>query len=190
MRLPSLKDDVLIMDTGADCNLLSIRAWHVFHETGSTVDLGTRFSEMRAMDVVHAATVVTLENGQQYILLVYNGLLDRNPEENESMLLPHDARAHGVIIDDVSTEHFHADGTHGKQCAIVEGTELPFHFDEKMMYWCISKPTPDQLESLPLLELTSPEIPSHLLRDMVPAIHRGMKVQPGKSLDRWRKCLA
>lgn len=162
IRSPNVTEDILISDSVADCTLLSIKSWHVFEETGYCLALGSRFAkESPELDIVHAATVVTLQDGTSYLLVVYHGLLDRDQTQSESMLLPYHARDSGVVIDDLPPHHTHKDGTAGTQAAYVGNITLPFYYDDKMMYWTIRKPTPEELDDLPIVELTSSEMPEH-----------------------------
>ncbi len=113
-RMPQSKEHILISDSAADCTLISISAWHVFDYTGLTLPLTSRFAEgSPELEIVHAATVVVLPDGMKYLLLVYNGLLDPSLDAHESMLLPHHARDHNVVIDDVAAHHLNRDGMHG-----------------------------------------------------------------------------
>lgn len=112
------------------------------------------------LNIVYAVTVVSLPDGSSFLLVVYNSLLDHYLTQTESMLLLYHARDSRVIINDIPPHHSHCDGSKGTQATNIGNITLPFHND-KIMYWTIHQPTPDKLDNLPILELTSIKMPNH-----------------------------
>ena len=55
----------------------------------------------KGLKLVDVCTLVTLKIGANFIMHVNQGLLDLNLLQMESLLQPYQARANGVIIDDV-----------------------------------------------------------------------------------------
>ena len=180
----------MIIDGAADSTMMAQSSWHIFEYTGYTVEIGSRFAtHAPSLDVCHGATVLVLEGGTRVLAVVYWALLDPDSTQTESLLLPHQAREHHVVIDDVADTHLTTGGRFGTQSAWIGEDQYPFCFDGKMMYWKICKPTPEELENLPVIELTSPDMPSMCCERQV-LCQRHFKSRVPMTLDRWRRCFA
>ena len=107
------------------------------------------------LEVVNAATKVVFQDGTKAILVLNNFLCEESPDQTESLLNPHQLRAHHVRVDDTARHHRNLDGSYGSQCIVVEGTTLPLHFDGFKAYFSISKPTHNEFHTLPRYELTA-----------------------------------
>ena len=68
-------------------------------------------------------------------------MLDKEPSQHELLLQPHQARAFGVIVDDVAQSHPEMDGKQGGQCICIDTDTLPFHFDGWNYFLHIRKPS-------------------------------------------------
>ena len=75
-----------------------------------------------------AYTLVYLPDDTKVLFLLNQCFLDRNPDQTESLLQPHQARAFGVIVDDCSSGHICADGLRGSQSITVGDKVFKMHF--------------------------------------------------------------
>ena len=76
------------------------RTGEYFHVNGA---LTGRMDAEKPLEVVDAVIKVTLQNGNTYLLQMNQSLIDMCPQQRESLLQPHQSRAHGVLIDDCPT---------------------------------------------------------------------------------------
>jgi hypothetical protein len=81
----------------------------------------------------------------------YATLVDDN-DEYESLVVPFDMMKHGIKVDMVPPRYGGAGGI------TVEGELLPYCFDDKKLYWHISKPTQDDMGTLKWIELNPPAL--------------------------------
>jgi hypothetical protein len=138
------------------------------------------------MQLGSGATLATTDDGQKYILIINQALVNTDPAQTEALLQPHQARQHNVCIDECSKQHKHDDGSSGTQSITVpaDGTILPCSFDGFKTFLAIEKPDERDLTMYPHVELTSdiryePQR-SHLVRRVQKAI---------VGLDVWRSRL-
>ena len=158
--MPSSSDSIFIVDSGCDQCVLSAQSIRVTHKSGIFFNLFGALHGMQSskgLKLIDACTLVTLKSGAKFIMHVNQGLLDLNPLQMESLLQPYQARAHGVIIDDVCIRHKGVDGQLGTQCIYVDEHELPIRFDGLKQFLCISLPTDVDVLRYPSVVLTSPE---------------------------------
>jgi hypothetical protein len=113
-------------------------------------------SSSNAMEVVNGICKVVLQDNSPYLLVVNQALLDTDPDQSEALFQPHQLCAHGTIVDETATRHRGADGCPGKQMIRVNDITVPLYFDGWKTFLSITKPTEQDLEDLPRLELTSP----------------------------------
>ena len=92
-----------------------------------------------------AFTLATLENGSRCIFKMNRCLCDTDPHAVESLLQPHQARHHGVLIDDISKCHQSITGDFGTQCIKIDNHTLPLMFDGYKVYCALHKPTANNL---------------------------------------------
>jgi outer membrane lipopolysaccharide assembly protein LptE/RlpB len=85
-------------------------------------------------------------------------------------------------VNDVASRHLATDNKQGLQNLIVDRTILLLNFDGWKCYFSISKPTTDQLNSLPKYILTS-ELP-YTPQNMVVA--RNLKLKNLDLINKWR----
>ena len=93
-------------------------------------------------------------------------LLDSTPGQTESLLQPHQARAYGVIVNDVAKTHSAADKKQGAQNLVVDGITPSLNFDGWKCYFNVRKPTTKELKVLPKFILIS-ELPYQTQRTVV-----------------------
>ena len=70
-----------------------------------------------AMEVVNGVSIATLSDGSYCSIVVNQALLNPTLTHYESLLQPHQCRAHGVIVDDTPTRYLGADGHPGEHIA-------------------------------------------------------------------------
>ena len=81
------------------------------------------------LEVVNAATMITLKDGSKLILQMNQSLLDSCSTQYELLLQPHQYRAHGVRIDDCPIQHRTINGTNGTQSIRIIDKIIPLLFD-------------------------------------------------------------
>ncbi len=98
------------------------------------------------------------------------------------MLQPHQARAYGVVVNDVASRHTTTENKQGVQNLVVNEKSLPLNFDGWKCYFNINKPTPEQLKTLPRFKLTSelPYAPQHAI------VVRSLKLNSLDTVEKWR----
>lgn len=92
-----------------------------------------------------------------FIGVVNQCLVDTDPNQTETLLQPHQLRAHGVLLDDVPPCHLRIDGTPGTLRLKVGETEVPLYFDGLKTFAICVRPTEEEINSLPHVVLTSEE---------------------------------
>ena len=163
-RLPGLIKNTgkngAVMQQESRWTRFSKQSFCVTHKSGIFFNLFGALHGMQSskgLELVDACTLVTLKSGAKFIMHVNQGLLDLNPLQMESLLQPYQARANGIIVDDVCKRHKGVDSQPGTQCIYVDGHELPIHFDGLKQFLCISLPTDADVLRYPSVVLTSPE---------------------------------
>ena len=119
--------------------------------------------------VSDAFTLARFDDGSKVIFKLNQAFLDTSPNQHEALLTPHQAREHGVSIDNCARCHQDAKGNPGGQCLTTPEGTFPFHFDGSKCFFLISKPTEDDMLKYPQVELTSsrpyePVVRAHSLR--------------------------
>ena len=79
---------------------------------------------------------------------------DRDPSQSEAMMQPHQARAFGAIVDDCASCHLGIDRNRGGQQLLVDDVSYPMHFVGWKCYYCLSKPSEEDLLQYKIVELT------------------------------------
>ena len=102
--------------------------------------------------------------------------------QSESLLQPHQARAYGVVINDVAKRHLATEKTQGAQNLVVDGISLPLNFDGWKCYFNVSKPTTEELETLAKFCITSslPYLPQRSV------VARNIKIKSLDTVEKWR----
>ena len=153
----------MIIDSGCDQSIISISSFVIGCRTGIKYSVDGALDDMKSsapLEVVNrCVTCCTITTTKKKILLELNQcLLDLSANQSESLLQPHQARAHGVIVNDVAKRHLATDKRQGAQNLVVDDVEIPLNFDGWKCYFTVSKPTTEQLKLLPKFTLTS-ELP-------------------------------
>ena len=108
------------------------------------------------LELVNSAyTLVTLPTCK-VIFRINQALLDKDPHQTEVLIQLHQARAFGVTIDDRARCHVTTNGKPGGQYITIDNDKLPLHFDGWKCYLRIGLPSAEEIQSLPIYEITSP----------------------------------
>ena len=150
-------EDILVVDNGCDQSIININSFFVKSFAGVMYHVGGALRGMRstALELVNDAyTLVTTPHGK-VIFRLNQCFLDRDPSQHEALLQPHQCRDFGVFVDDCARCHLRSSDTTGGQCIRVGDDTIPMHFDGWKCYFRISRPTEDDITSLPVYTLTS-----------------------------------
>eukprot|EP00957_Ditylum_brightwellii_P134758 10273766-Ditylum_brightwellii.AAC.1 len=83
------------------------------------------------------------------ILVLYYAILNEDEGGMESLFVPFEMMKHGIHVDMVPK-------TLERNGAIyVDEEHIPFEWDEKKLFWTITKPNKEDLEGLEMFELNS-----------------------------------
>jgi hypothetical protein len=82
----------------------------------------------------------------------YVRTLIKDEDEFESLLIPFEMMNYGVKIDMIPPKYG------GTGSISVDGKTLPFMFDDEKLYWEISMPTRDDMDTLKWFELNPPAL--------------------------------
>ena len=157
--IPSTKDNILLIDNGCDISIISKNSFLIQTLTGIFYNVDGALHNMHASNlqlVSNCFTLAILPSNTLIILKLNNCLLDNNESQTESLLQPHQARAFGVVVNDVAKRHPAMDDKQGSQCISIGADTLPLHFDGWKCFFQIRKPSQEELKTLPVYELTSP----------------------------------
>ena len=105
-KLPDPQDDILIADGGAKQCLLG-NVWRVLRPTGRFIHLLGPLAGRHTgsiFQVVTAAAKLIDEHGQAYCAIIHEGLIDRDPDQHESLLASAQIRHAGNALDDCHRE--------------------------------------------------------------------------------------
>ena len=167
-------DCILLDDSGCDQSIININAFNVLTHTGIFFSV-----------VNDAYTLAHLSDGRKIIFKVSQALLDLDPNQNEALLAPHQAREHGVAIDNCAKCHLDRHGQPGGQCISTPEGTFPFNFDGKKCYIVLSKPTEEHIRKYPQVELTSSQPYEPVSRHNT--VRRRSQVEP--DIAKWRENL-
>jgi hypothetical protein len=150
------KQHVLIIDTGGGVTpTITANSWkvtHIFNLTMSMLGYQSKAPPQECR-VVNAITKVNIPGREDPVIFEVNyaTLVDDN-DEHESLVVPFDMMKPGIKVDMVPPRY---GGTGG---ITVEGELLPYCFDDEKLYWHISKPTQDDMDTLNWIELNPPAL--------------------------------
>ena len=126
--IPSNKDNILLIDNGCDISIISKNSFLIQTLTGIFYNVDGALHNMHASNlqlVSNCFTLAILPSNTLIILKLNNCLLDNNETQTESLLQPHQARAFGVVVNDVAKRHPAMDGKQGSQCMSIRADSLP-----------------------------------------------------------------
>lgn len=150
-----------IFDSGCDNSLINLNSFIVQNYLGIKYNLKGALSGMGNAQVLELAnnclTKIVCKN-TSFIGVVNQCLVDPDPDQTETLLQPHQLRAHGVLfLDDIPPCHMRIDGTPGTLRLKVGETEIPLYFDGLKTFAICVRPTEEEINSLPHVVLTSAE---------------------------------
>ena len=96
--------------------------------------MGDRMVSQEPLELCNVATKAVFADGCSCTLILNQFMLDENPTQTESLLNPHQACAHQVMIDDTAATHRRMDGDFGTQHFVIEDTSFLLHFDGYKMF--------------------------------------------------------
>ena len=201
----NLLQNILIMDTAADQCTCGGPAWLILNETGENVKCngylkGKHIFDGPSLPLVSALTCVQLENQEPLLLLVNQACYYDDINQDESLCLPFQAEEHGVTFNLTPKDRTDTNGNLGQQKLTIEGKDIPLKFDGRKMYLDIRQPTEDEVDTLEVFELTSPEPfepdgnaesrNNVNIRQRRKQCNKEITKYPGGyTLERWKKCL-
>jgi len=134
--------------------------------------------------VVNAVTLAHIKGREEpVLLLIHYATLVNDANESESLLQPFQAMRHGVMFDMTPTIH------HGRGVMDVDNEELPFHYDGEKLYYSISKPTQEDLDTYDCYELTS-ALETDFINHIKPKRGKKATMHEGIPMEEWRRQLA
>ena len=77
--------------------------------------MGDRMMSDTPLQVCNAVTKATFPHGTSVLFVLNHFMVDEDPDQTESLLNPHQCRAHKVLMDDVAHTHRRFDGSFGEQ---------------------------------------------------------------------------
>ena len=139
------------MDTAADQCMCGGPAWHVLNETGEKIRCngylkGKHVLNGPLLPLVSAITCVQVENEELFLLLVNQICYYNDPNQDESLCLPYQAEKHGVTFSLIPRDRVNTIRTIGH-----------LKFNGRKMYIDIRLPSEEEINTLEVYELTSPE---------------------------------
>ena len=123
---------LLLVDNWCAISIISENYFFIQTLTGIFYNVDGALIDMHSNNlqlVSNCYTTADLPSNKLVILKLNNCLLDKNPAQIESLLQPHQARAFGVVVNDVAKRHPAMDGKQGGQCICIDKDTLHFHFD-------------------------------------------------------------
>ena len=151
------KETIFLVDNGCDQSIVNLNCFVIGLHSGVFYNLGGALEGMHHsnLEVVNNACCLAILPTCSIILKINQAMLDPNPFQKEALLQPHQARAFGVVVNDIARRHTGPDGLPGKQSFKVDEDTYPLHFDGWKLYLRIRKLTVKELQTLPTVELTS-----------------------------------
>ena len=116
----------------------------------SSVPFSVPFSPLDAF------TLCPLPDDSKVPLFQFNQcLLDTDPLQTETLLQPHQARAHGVLVDDCTKQHPSITGQPATQCIQIGSDKFEMYFYGWKTYFRVQKPTSSDLVKYPIYEIAT-----------------------------------
>ena len=119
MPLYDDEENVLIIDNGCDQSIITLTSFLVNTYTGIFIHLNGAMNSMKGskLEIVNDAyNLAEFDNGSKCLLKTNQCLYDPDPLAYKSLLQPHQARHHVILVDDCAKLKLSANGSHGEQC--------------------------------------------------------------------------
>jgi hypothetical protein len=144
------------MDTsGGTTPTITANAWKITHRYNVTMSISGNQSKDPPMEcaVVNAVTKVKIPGRTDPVIFEFHyATLIKEEEEFESLLVPFEMMKHGMKVDMIPQKYG------GTGSILVDGETLPFMLDDEKLYWEISIPTRDDMDSLKWFKLNPPAL--------------------------------
>jgi hypothetical protein len=158
--ITSLDQDKFVCDSGGGRRpTITERAWTIIGgETGITAKLNPyQTNDIFEHPVVSAVTKAHISGRPDPVLLKVHYAtyisMEHDPNETESLMTTMDIGNHSIQINGIHPND--------EKCGItVDGTFLPFDWDDETIFFRISKPTQAELDRYEVFELNSPAPPA------------------------------
>ena len=183
------------MDTGADQCTVGGDAWIKLHDTGEKIKCngfyqGKNSSDGPTVPVMSLVTCMEAKGEEPILLLFHQTCYIDEKEQQESLCHPYQCMDHGVKFDLTPMEHQDDNGNNGRQIMKIEDREIPLEYDGRKTYVKIRRPTEEELDTLEVLEMTSPD-PYEPEGDVGNKIARNRKTKAkecpgGWNLEKWQ----
>ena len=109
----SINEEILVVDSGCDQSIISYSSFVVGCHTGIQYSVDGALGDMKSkapLEVVNRfVTCCTLTANKNKVLIELNQCLLDLSNQSESLLQPHQARAYGVIVNEVAKRHLATD---------------------------------------------------------------------------------
>ena len=136
-------ENILVIDNGCDQSIININSFLVQSFAGIYYNVGGAISTMKSTNlelVNEAFTLVSMPDGGKIIFKINQAFLDKNPQQSEALLQPHQARAFGVIVNDCASRYLAPSSNPGGQYKTVNKSNYGIHVDGWKCYFKITKP--------------------------------------------------
>ena len=149
----SMESFACILDSGADTTLAG-SAFKFVEYTARTAHVIGFDKNLKIPNLKIGTCITSTEdiNGQT-VILMFNETIDHSSQPN-TMISCLQCRHHGIDIDDVS-QHHKRDGKPGCQNMIVDNHVIPFKPCHGLMTFSSRLPTPLEIKTCPIIEMTS-----------------------------------
>jgi hypothetical protein len=143
-------EELILIDSGADTCMMG-HDFHIESTLGKKVTIegfGGHDTLIKDLEMGTGVTLITCPNREPILLRVNHGVLT----QFKSILSANHMRSHGLRIDDVP-RRFQG----GQSIWLNDGTHLPLLYKNALCFMSCRKPTPDELETLEIHDITSPD---------------------------------
>ena len=151
-------ENIIITDSGCDQSIINLNSFLVQSFTGIYYNVGGALQGMNSSDleiVSDAFTLCTLPDDTKVLFQFNQCLLDTDPLQTETLLQPHQARAHGVLVDDCTKQHPSITGQPATQCIQIGSDKFEMYFYGWKTYFRVQKPTSSDLVKYPIYEIAT-----------------------------------
>ena len=145
-------------DSGADQCIVNLNSFLVYDRTGIYFNVDGATGDMTSctpLELVNEAYTLATVDGKKVIFRINQAFCDLDRNANEALLATHQVRDHGLALDNCARRHLDSYGRPGGQCLITPAGQFNFLFNGKTCFFSIERPTPDDIATHPVVELTS-----------------------------------
>ena len=143
------------LDSHAD-TVCAGREFVMFEKPDRHVDVhpySEEYKPLKDIPITTAATVWTSSKGEHFLLLFHEALFFGDRLE-KSLICPNQMRAHGLIVEDVPRQ-FDRTSSHSIRIPAHNDLTIPLELNGIMSCFATHAPTPEELDELPRIDMTS-----------------------------------